>query len=947
MSDVSETKATPDNGTWSEPDACTHECSEESGCVTKELQCPHIHDEECGYGKTANSLRRSVDMTAFPEVDGTNMDSVLVYANGAALIITDIITDEGKSGTAIYIDADRDGEIDSNEKTLANSGAVGAFTDNGDLSSWVIYGGGQANYNKKTGDGQITMLGGSVYAIYGGGYSDGRYSVEVDGDTAIRVTGGTVQYIYGGGKARGADAVSNVNGTATIEVSDGEVGCIYGGGDVEQGSEGNVGQAEVGETNITITGETSVGTIYGGGVNDSGAQDKYVTIGDSFKGEIVINGEDVNNGVDSFEISPDLTDGADVGIRLPADYPSGGIVATDVAEEDKNYIRLTGSSDEMSVKLEGSDLKVIRAEHAATPKITGDLDTAQVEYALGSSAPAFTVTANVDDGGTLSYEWYRNDTNDTVTPTKVGTNSNSYTPPTDTVGTVYYYCVITNTKHGDSGTETSTVTSKIACVRIYENTGSGSGNSGSSSSGGSAVSTSSALSVGQLPPATVEVHAEAKSDNTGHASVLLSTDALSEAIKTAQDTARKNGAERNGIAVNIQITSGGENVSGITVNLPMALQEKVINENVQNLTLVMDRPDVSIGMDLACVTEINRQAKADVQITARCITDLSKLTVETRKAVGDRPMFDFSMVGGGRAITGFGSGRLTVKLPYQLKAGERVGNVQTAYIDEQGHGHILAVSDYEEENGMILFQPPHFSLYAVTYQAAPAFTDTVNDWAAADIDFAVSRGLLEGTSGTSFNPDGILTRGMFVAALGRLAGVDTAAYQNGSFADVKADDVCAPYINWAADKNILNGITATTFAPEQGISREHMAAVLAAYEKAVGSRSFNIYKEYAYADGADISTWAVPAVKQMQMAGVMMAKSANCFEPWQTVSRREAAVILHRLVTRTMDVTTVDGWTQNDNGQWMYYVNGSPVRSQMREVDGVSYVFDNYGVTTK
>ncbi len=947
MSDVSETKATPDNGTWSEPDACTHECSEESGCITKELHCPHIHDEECGYGKIANSMRRSVDVTAYPVVDRTGIQSASVYANGAALIITDIITDEGKSGTAIYIDADRDGEIDSNENTLAHSGVEGAFSDNGDLSSWIIYGGRYDGYKKTTGDGQITMLGGSVYAIYGGGYSSGQDSVEVDGDTVIRVTGGTVQYIYGGGKARGADAVSNVNGTATIEVSDCEIGCIYGGGDVKQGSEGNVGQAEVGETNIIITGETSVGTIYGGGVNDSGAQDKYVTVGDSFKGEIVINGEDANNGVDSFEISPDLTDGADVGIRLPADYPSGEIVATGVAEEDKNYIRLTGSNDEMSVKLEGSDLKVIRAEHVAIPEITGDLDTAQVEYALGSSAPAFTVTANVEDGGTLSYEWYRNDTNDTVTPTKVGTNSNSYTPPTDTVGTVYYYCVITNTKHGDSGTETSTVTSKIACVRIYENTGSGSGNSGSSSSGGSAVSTSSALSAGQLPPATVEVHAEAKSDNTGHASVLLSTDALGEAIKTARDTARKNGAEGNGIAVNIHVTSGGENVSGITVNLPIALQEKVINENVQNLTLVVDRPDVSIGMDLACVTEINRQAKADVQINARRITDLSKLTAETRKAVGDRPVFDFSMVGGGRTITGFGSGRVTVKLPYQLKAGERAGNVQTAYIDEQGRGQILAASDYEEETGMILFQPPHFSLYAVTYQAAPAFTDTVNDWAVADIDFAVSRGLLEGTSGTSFNPDGILTRGMFVTALGRLAGVDTAAYQNGSFDDVKADDIRAPYSNWAADKNILNGITATTFAPEQGISREHMAAALAAYEKAVGSRSFNIYKESTYADGSDISTWAVPAVKQMQMAGVMMAKNANRFEPQQTVSRREAAVILHRLVARTMDITTADGWTQNDSGQWMYYVNGSPVKSQTREIDGTPYVFDNYGVTPR
>ena len=485
----------------------------------------------------------------------------------------------------------------------------------------------------------------------------------------------------------------------------------------------------------------------------------------------------------------------------------------------------------------------------------------------------------------------------------------------------------------------------VTVTASYQNVSNGNQSVSSSNNDSNDSSTAQPPSTEQkAPPVTVEASVQGTVDNSGNASVILPLDVLDAAIQTARDTARKNGTLGNGIAVNIHVTSGGENVSGITVNLPIALQEKVINENVQNLTLVVDRPDVSIGMDLACVTEINRQARADVQISARRMTDMSKLAAETRRAVGDRPVFDFNMEGGGRTITSFGSGRVTVKLPYQLKAGERAGNVQTAYIDEQGHGHILAASDYEEETGMVLFQLPHFSLYAVTYQSAPTFTDTVNDWAVDDIDFAVSRGLLEGASGTSFNPDGILTRGMFVTALGRLAGVDTAAYQNGSFADVKADDIRAPYINWAADKNILNGITATIFAPEQAISREHMAAALSAYGKAVGSHYFNIYKEHTFTDSANISAWASPAVKQMQMAGIMMAKNENRFEPQQTVSRREAAVILHRLVARTMDVKTADGWMQNDSGQWMYYVNGSPVKSQTREIDGTPYAFDHYGV---
>ena len=32
-----------------EPTACTHVCSEESGCITAVLDCKHEHDDACGY----------------------------------------------------------------------------------------------------------------------------------------------------------------------------------------------------------------------------------------------------------------------------------------------------------------------------------------------------------------------------------------------------------------------------------------------------------------------------------------------------------------------------------------------------------------------------------------------------------------------------------------------------------------------------------------------------------------------------------------------------------------------------------------------------------------------------------------------------------------------------------------------------------------------------------
>ena len=46
---VSGNTATSSEPEEQESSACTHECSEESGCITKKLDCQHEHDEACGY----------------------------------------------------------------------------------------------------------------------------------------------------------------------------------------------------------------------------------------------------------------------------------------------------------------------------------------------------------------------------------------------------------------------------------------------------------------------------------------------------------------------------------------------------------------------------------------------------------------------------------------------------------------------------------------------------------------------------------------------------------------------------------------------------------------------------------------------------------------------------------------------------------------------------------
>lgn len=61
-----------------------------------------------------------------------------------------------------------------------------------------------------------------------------------------------------------------------------------------------------------------------------------------------------------------------------------------------------------------------------------------------SAATPLTVTAT-DGIGTFTYQWYKTSTPTNTGGTLVGTNSPSYLPPTNIVGTFYYYCLVSQT----------------------------------------------------------------------------------------------------------------------------------------------------------------------------------------------------------------------------------------------------------------------------------------------------------------------------------------------------------------------------------------------------------------------------------------------------------------------------------------------------------------------
>lgn len=106
-------------------------------------------------------------------------------------------------------------------------------------------------------------------------------------------------------------------------------------------------------------------------------------------------------------------------------------------------------------------IKVVEAPKA--PQITQNLSSGIMEYTQGDAASPFVISAINSGDGTLSYQWYRNTTNSTSGGTAIsGATKSSYTPSTSTIGTQYYYCVVTNSV----GTLSESTTSNVGAVRV-------------------------------------------------------------------------------------------------------------------------------------------------------------------------------------------------------------------------------------------------------------------------------------------------------------------------------------------------------------------------------------------------------------------------------------------------------------------------------------------------
>lgn len=174
------------------------------------------------------------------------------------------------------------------------------------------------------------------------------------------------------------------------------------------------------------------------------------------------------------------------------------------------------------------------------------------------------------------------------------------------------------------------------------------------------------------------------------------------------------------------------------------------------------------------------------------------------------------------------------------------------------------------------------------------FADVAADaWYADAVQYVYENGMMSGTSETTFSPDLTTTRGMIVTILYRLENEPTVTGTT-AFTDVAADQYYANAVAWAAQNGIVSGIDATTFAPNNAITREQMAAILYRYAQFKGYDVSAKADLSVYTDAAQVSTYATNAMAWANGAQLITGTSQTTLTPAGNATRAQVATILMR-----------------------------------------------------
>ena len=170
---------------------------------------------------------------------------------------------------------------------------------------------------------------------------------------------------------------------------------------------------------------------------------------------------------------------------------------------------------------------------------------------------------------------------------------------------------------------------------------------------------------------------------------------------------------------------------------------------------------------------------------------------------------------------------------------------------------------------------------------------TAGDWFTPDVIYVTLTGLMNGT-GDGFSPNNNINRAQLVTVLYRMAGEPEVTGEN-PFTDVPDGQWYTDAVLWAAENNITDGTSETTFSPNDALTREQMATFLYRFADFETEEPIEITGDLSgYTDADLVADYAVNAMTWAVGEGVISGIGNNTLAPDNTASRAQMATVLTR-----------------------------------------------------
>lgn len=210
--------------------------------------------------------------------------------------------------------------------------------------------------------------------------------------------------------------------------------------------------------------------------------------------------------------------------------------------------------------------------------------------------------------------------------------------------------------------------------------------------------------------------------------------------------------------------------------------------------------------------------------------------------------------------------------------------------------------------------------YATEQGTNQIFKDvSPNNWFYNSVMQSANENIFSGINKDTFSPNDSMTRAMYVTIMGRIAQVDkNYSINNFSYTDLKADAYYVPYVMWAVEKGITQGIGNNKFNPDSKITREQMATFTVrffdAYEIPYPENTVTILPK----DLDEVSPWAQEAVLKLWSSGLFKGDEKGNFNPENNATRAEAAAFSLRINEKIeqwyIDIGKIENPIQDPSG---------------------------------